>query len=150
VPWSDVLGQDEPILRLRTSAARGRLGQAYAFVGPAGVGKFRCAIAFAQALLCERADDNALDACGVCAACQQVEVRTHPDLLIVELPEDKAEHPLASFIGAGETRGREGLCFDLSLHPFMGKRRVAIVDQADCLNDEGSNSLLKTLEEPPP
>ena len=45
---------------------------------------------------------------------------------------------------------REGLCHDISLKPYMGNRKVAIVDDADYLNAEGANSLLKTLEEPPP
>jgi DNA polymerase-3 subunit delta' len=45
---------------------------------------------------------------------------------------------------------REGLCHDIALKPFMGGRKVAIIDDADYLNEEGANSLLKTLEEPPP
>ncbi len=44
---------------------------------------------------------------------------------------------------------REGLCHDISLRPYSGRRKVAILDDADCLNAEGANSLLKTLEEPP-
>jgi DNA polymerase-3 subunit delta' len=36
------------------------------------------------------------------------------------------------------------------MKPFMGGRKVAIIDDADYLNAEGANSLLKTLEEPPP
>lgn len=150
MPWSDIIGHREPILRLRTSAARGRLGQAYVFAGPAGIGKKQTAIRLSQALLCERSDDTDLDACGDCPACQQVAVRSHPDLLIIELPENKAEHPVASFIGDKETRGKGGLCFELSRHPFMGRRKIAIIDEAECLNEEGSNALLKTLEEPPP
>ncbi len=45
---------------------------------------------------------------------------------------------------------REGLCHDIALKPFMGGRKVAIIDDADDLNEEGANCLLKTLEEPPP
>ena len=45
---------------------------------------------------------------------------------------------------------REGLCHDIALKPFMGGRRIAIIDDADDLNEEGANCLLKTLEEPPP
>ena len=43
-----------------------------------------------------------------------------------------------------------GLCRDLALKPFLSQRKVAIIDDADYLNDEGANALLKTLEEPPP
>ena len=42
------------------------------------------------------------------------------------------------------------LCHDLGLKPMRGTRRVAIIDDADDLNDEASNAFLKTLEEPPP
>ena len=75
---------------------------------------------------------------------------THPDIEVVAKPEDKAFLPLKLFIGENETRGREGLCHWIGLKPFMGGRRVAIIDDADLLNAEGANCLLKTLEEPPP
>jgi DNA polymerase-3 subunit delta' len=45
---------------------------------------------------------------------------------------------------------REGLCYRLSLKPTRGGRKIAIIDDADHLNVEGANCLLKTLEEPPP
>src|SRR5687767_5824992 len=45
---------------------------------------------------------------------------------------------------------RDGLCHDIAMKPFIGGRRVAIIDDADYLNSEGANSRLKTLEEPPP
>ena len=44
---------------------------------------------------------------------------------------------------------REGLCHEIALKPFRGGRRIAIIDDADYLNQEGANCLLKTLEEPP-
>ena len=44
----------------------------------------------------------------------------------------------------------EGLCHDIALRPFMGGYKVALIDDADYLNAEGANCLLKTLEEPPP
>jgi DNA polymerase-3 subunit delta' len=75
---------------------------------------------------------------------------THPDLDLVAKPGDKAFIPLELFIGDHEHRGREGLCHRIALRPFMGGRRIAVIDDADSLNAEGANSLLKTLEEPPP
>ena len=36
------------------------------------------------------------------------------------------------------------------MKPFLGGRRIAIIDDADFFNAEGANCLLKTLEEPPP
>ena len=66
---------------------------------------------------------------------------THPDLLRVARPEDKHELPIKVI---------RDLCLDLGLKPMHGGRRVAIVDDADDLNDEAANAFLKTLEEPPP
>ena len=45
---------------------------------------------------------------------------------------------------------REGLCYELRMKPYSGRRKIAIVDDADSIAEEGANSLLKTLEEPPP
>jgi len=51
-------------------------------------------------------------------------------------------------IGRDENRGREGVCYEMSLRPMLGNRRVAIIDDADKMNAESANALLKTLEEP--
>jgi DNA polymerase-3 subunit delta' len=45
---------------------------------------------------------------------------------------------------------KEGLCHDLGLKPFTGGRKIAVIDDAEYMNDESANCLLKTLEEPPP
>jgi DNA polymerase-3 subunit delta' len=120
------------------------------FVGPDGVGKRLVAKGIAQCLFCQRVSDEQLDACGACAACRQVLADTHPDLLTVGCPEGKRELPIALIAGEGERRGREGLLHDLSLRPMSATRRIAIIDDADTMNEESANALLKTLEEPPP
>jgi DNA polymerase-3 subunit delta' len=110
------------------------------FVGPEGVGKKTFARKLAQALLCERAPEAKLDPCEQCPSCLQIQAGTHPDLLQAARPEDKHELPI---------RVIRDLCLDLGLKPMHGTRRVAIVDDADDLNDEAANAFLKTLEEPP-
>jgi DNA polymerase-3 subunit delta' len=45
---------------------------------------------------------------------------------------------------------RAGLCYNIALKPYSGRRKISILDDADYLNKEGANCLLKTLEEPPP
>ncbi len=75
---------------------------------------------------------------------------THPDIEVVSKPEDKAFLPVELFLGDQQHRGREGLCHWIGLKPFLGGRRIAIIDDADHFNDAGANCLLKTLEEPPP
>jgi DNA polymerase-3 subunit delta' len=75
---------------------------------------------------------------------------THPDVDVVGLPSGKRELPISLFLGDREHRHREGLCHQIGMRPLMGRRRVAIIDDADGLNTESANCLLKTLEEPPP
>jgi DNA polymerase-3 subunit delta' len=148
--WQGIEGQDAVVERFRRILASGRLASTYLFIGPQGVGKRLFAERLAQVLLCETQPEAALDPCGACPGCQQVLAGAHPDLLIVEKPPDKSAIPVELLIGSGEKRMREGLCHDIGLKSFYGRRKVALIDDADYLNVEGANCLLKTLEEPPP
>lgn len=148
--WQGIEGHDEIIAHFRRCLVRGRLPSTFLFTGPAGVGKFATAVQFAKALLCQAHSEADLNACGQCDSCVQVDAGTHPDLIVVTKPEDKSEIPVAAFIGEPEKRMQAGLCRDIAMKPFMGGRKVAIINDADALNEEGANCLLKTLEEPPP
>ncbi|MSR57515.1 MAG: DNA polymerase III subunit delta' [Planctomycetaceae bacterium] len=149
MPWTEILGHAEPLERLKHCAARGRLGHTYAFVGPPGIGKLRFAVQLAQCLLCEQHQESDLEACGVCPGCLQVAARTHPDFYLVELPEGKSELSIELFVGDDEHRGQAGLCHDLSLRSMAGRRKIAVINDADLFNEASGNALLKTLEEPP-
>jgi len=148
--WHGIVGHDDVVERFRLALRRGRLASSFLFVGPAGIGKRTFALKLAQALLCPSRSEDLLDPCEQCPACLQVLALTHPDLELVAKPEDKSFIPLELLIGDREHRARRGLCHSLSLKPFMGGRKIAIIDDADYLHAEGANSLLKTLEEPPP
>ena len=148
--WHEVLGHDRVVEQFRQAIRLGRLASTFLFVGPPGIGKHAFALKLAQALLCNRARPEELEPCGQCPACQQVVARTHPDLILISKPKDRNFIPLEFFIGDQAHRMRAGLCFDIALKPYYGGRRVAIIDDADFLNQEAANSLLKTLEEPPP
>jgi DNA polymerase-3 subunit delta' len=148
--WRELRGQPDVVEQLRRRFASGKIYGTFLFVGPAGVGKRTTAMLLAQSLLCQEGRHAEFEPCGACEDCTMFAAGTHPDLLIVEKPADKADIPLQLLIGDDEHRMREGLCHDIGLKPFRGGRRVAIVDDADHLNREGANCLLKTLEEPPP
>lgn len=150
MPWSDILQHDEVAASFRRAVERGRLASTFLFVGPAGIGKRTFAVKLAQALLCETQQSEPLEMCDTCPSCVQVLAGTHPDVEFVSKPADKAIIPLDLFIGDKEHRNREGLCHRIALKPMRGRRKVAIIDDADHLNVEGANCLLKTLEEPPP
>ncbi len=148
--WHGIEGHDAIVDQFRRALSRGRLASSFLFVGPEGIGKRAFALRLAQALLCSTHPEAALDPCGRCPSCVQVEARSHPDMILVSKPAEKAEMPVSLFIGYREHRMQEGLCHDLALKPFLAGRKVALIDDADYLNAEGANSLLKTLEEPPP
>ena len=150
--WQGLRGQDEVVERFRRTLDRGRLASSYLFVGPPGVGKRTFASRFVQTLLCSRVEPTEMAPCGECDACQQVIAGTHPDLEIVGLPEEKEFIPLELLIGDKEKdrRNKEGFCYNLSRKPLPGGRKIGIINDADALNQEGANCLLKPLEEPPP
>lgn len=148
--WSDLIGHSLQKEWFERAVARGRLANTFLFLGPEGVGKRTFARLLAKSLLCRRSNPRQLAPCGACEDCAQVEAHTHPDLVEVSKPADKATLPLDAIIGPPDARRSEGLCHDISLKPYGGRRKVAIVDDADSLAVEGANALLKTLEEPPP
>jgi DNA polymerase III subunit delta' len=142
VSWQRILGHDAQRLALERAVQRGRLAHAYLFVGPVGVGKHLFARELAKALLCEAPPvPDRLEACDHCPSCLQLEAGSHPDFFTAARPEDRLEFPVDVM---------RDLCRDFSLKSARGRGKVAIVDDADDLNEESANCFLKTLEEPPP
>ncbi len=148
--WGPIEGHDQVVEQFRRALAQDRLASTFLLVGPPGVGKRLFAQRLAQAMLCEAERTDPLEPCGRCPACQQVDALTHPDLEVISKPKNSSYIPVELFIGTREHRMREGLCFRISLKPYRGRRKIAIIDDADFLRQEGANCLLKTLEEPPP
>ncbi len=152
--WADVQHQERAVALLRRALAGGRLHHAYLFEGPGGVGKERTALALAARLLCQ-APDRApeADACGRCHACHMLAVGTHPDFLVVH----RGLHKVHPSTAVRQRRGlfltidliRHFLIEPIGLMPTQGRWRVYVVRDAERLNEEAQNALLKTLEEPP-
>ena len=133
-----MVGHERAIARLVRSAADDRVPGAILLLGPPGIGKRAVAEALATRLVCAAPVDG--DACGACAQCTRVAAGTHPDVRIVVRDEERRDVRIEQV--------RE-LSRWLALQPLMATRKVAIVDDAHCLNEHGQNALLKTLEEPP-
>ena len=106
---------------------------ALVFTGPRGVGKYSTALLFAAALFCPAGEPDG------CPACLKVARGVHPDLHLVE-----AEGSVIRREQVGELER------ELSRKPAEAPRRVAIIDEAEEMNQEAANAFLKTLEEPPP
>jgi len=140
VSWGRIRGHEALVESFQSAVRRGRLAHAYLFAGPQGVGKRLFAGELAKALLCAHSSDNHLEACDRCPNCLQVEAGTHPDLFVAGRPEDSLEVPIEVM--------RE-LCRSFNLKSARGRGKVAILDDADDLNEASANCFLKTLEEPP-
>ena len=138
--WQRVRGHDAQIKSFAQAVRRGRLAHAYLFSGPAGIGKRLFAHELGKALLCEAGGDE-LRACDRCHSCVMVEAGTHPDFFAVSRPEGSNELPIELM--------RE-LCRGFTFKSALGRGKVAVLDDADDLNEASANCFLKTLEEPPP
>ena len=148
----------DPADLLARSLASGRVHSAYLLSGP-GAAPREAALRFARGLVCEAAGNEARP-CERCRACRRSEpgptlaldgagkkgpllrhVGDHADLLWVER-------------GADDTRVRiaqvRALQERLRLRAGEGGRRVAVIADAEWLNQEAQNALLRLLEEPPP
>lgn len=139
---TELLGQGEEFARVLAAARALRLPHGLIVEGLPGCGKTTAARLLAQALLCEASAASELPGTrldGSCACTRRVASGAHADLHLVELPEDRQDIPVE--------RVRE-LQTELERRPVEGRARVAIVDPADRLNEQGQNALLKTLEEP--
>ncbi len=132
------------------------LAPTYLFYGPEGVGKSSFALEIAKAYNCE-AD---VKPCDECPSCKKFSKLIHPDLLIVYPSKPENLRSLAIEQGKLKPDGfdptknitidqvRE-LQAELTRPPFMAKKRFVLFINADNLNVEAQNALLKTLEEPP-
>lgn len=139
MPFRDVIGHKPAIAWLQRRVAAETIGHAYLFLGPSGIGKRFVAHQLAQRLQCDRPTSD--DACGQCAACQAVAADRHPDVIVVTVPEESRQIKIEQI---------RQLQHWLGFTPFSGRRKVAIVDEADSMQEPAASALLKTLEEPPP
>src|SRR2546421_1586501 len=147
--FSDILGQDSAIQSLRDAHRADRMPHAMLFAGPVGVGKATTARALGALWLCEK--PKADSPCGKCESCRLFDAGNHPDFHVI------VKELIRYHDRAGTSKG-----IDLSIHvirpelldkaamkPAMGRGKVFVIEQAELLNNEAANAMLKTLEEPP-
>src|SRR3989440_5978935 len=154
--WEDIFGQERAVRLLRGALERGQVHHAYLRAGPEGVGKELLARTFAQASNCEE-PDPAVRPCGKCPNCRGIERGNFPDVSFL-MPQ--TELLARGVVGRADLEGApskeirvddvRALAKRLSFAALRGRRKIAIVTPADAMNERAQNTLLKTLEEPPP
>src|SRR5450759_2899721 len=136
--FHDIYGHEKQIGILQKALTQKRIGHVYLFSVIPAVGKKTLAGEFAKALNCEK-EDALHDSCGECLSCRKIKQGSHPDVFSVE-----AE---GQFIRINAIREIQE---QMKFKPLEARWRVFVIDNADKMNDQAANALLKTLEEPPP
>ncbi|MGZ5477569.1 MAG: hypothetical protein ACXWH1_13875 [Thermoanaerobaculia bacterium] len=119
---------------LLETARRGELHHSVILHGPSRDDLRALAIRIAKTLNCANGttgDD--------CLSCQRIERAIHPDVHLIDVAGDR------KMISVDQIRA---LVSGATMRPYEGRTKVFIIDPADALSVSGSNSLLKTLEEP--
>lgn len=136
----DIAGQTVALTHLKNAMKKDQISQAYMLIGEPGMGKKTIAESFAESILCEERKPGEYEHCGKCRSCHQVETGNHPDCIFVT-------HEKSNLISVDEIR--EQLVSDVEIKPYQGSKKVYIVPDAEMMNEQAQNALLKTLEEPP-
>ena len=118
---------------LLSSARNDNISNSYIFEGMKGVGKFTAARIFANAIHCT----GETKPCGICPDCKKHAANTHSDLIIVG---DGGPIKVEDIRNMNE---------ELYIKPALSKRKIFIVKNADNMNNDAQNALLKSFEEPP-
>ena len=135
--FKDIIGHEKVIAHLQNAITMDKVSHAYIINGPDLCGKKMVAEAFALALQCEK---GGREGCMECHACKQVLSHNHPDVVYVH-------HEKPNTVSVDDVRVQ--INQDVAIRPYSGKYKIYIVDDAEKMNENAQNALLKTLEEPP-
>ena len=131
-PWQEKNWHD-----LQSCYTADRMTHALLLTGAEGIGLEHFSRCLVMGLLCENIDSKGF-ACNACRACHLVKGGNHPDFFNVQ-PES-AQIKIIQI---------KNLINFIHLKSYYGHQKIVLILQAESMNKNAANSLLKTLEEPP-
>lgn len=133
--FEEIIEQDNVKKILTDHIKNNKVKHCYIFCGKDGTGRLPTALAFGQALVCE--NENG---CKTCTPCIQFEKRSVSDFVFADVPDQKKEIPVDTV---------RQVISEVYIKPCLFKRKIVIINNADKMNINAQNAILKVLEEPP-
>ena len=141
--FSTLVGQDHVVKALTHALDQNRLHHAWLFTGTRGVGKTTISRILAKSLNCVGTADHPVIAptskpCGTCYVCQEIDAGRFVDYVEMDAASNRGVDDMAALL-------------ERSIYgPTSGRFKVFMIDEVHMLTNHAFNSMLKTLEEPPP
>lgn len=135
--FQDIIGQEQIKVHLQNAISSGKVSHAYIINGEKSSGKEYIARVFAMALQCEKGET---EPCQECHSCKQALSDNHPDII-------RVTHEKPNTISVDDIRSQVNN--DVHIKPYSRPYKIYIINEAEKMNTQAQNAILKTLEEPP-
>lgn len=135
--FSSIIGHEQIKEHLQNAISMNKVSHAYIFNGPDKSGKMSLAKSFAMALQCEQ---QSTEGCMKCHSCKQALSGNQPDIIYLT-------HEKPNTISVDDIRKQ--INSDIQIKPYASPYKIYIIDEAEKMNQQAQNALLKTIEEPP-
>lgn len=137
--FGDIIGQEQLKEHLQGAISMQKISHAYIINGERSSGKEFIARIFAMAIQCENRQPDG-NPCQQCHSCKQALSDNQPDII-------RVHHEKPNTISVDDIRTQ--INGDIAIKPYSSPYKVYIVNEAEKMNVQAQNALLKTLEEPP-